>query len=142
MTLNLKLNQVHLTQIRSRLVLVFFICINSSLAVCQESNSMTIGDRRQGRLITETLISNVLQNNLVGIDPKRSIKIYLPPSYATSNKSYPVIYYCHNNSTTPEQMFADGNIVKLLENGIAEGLVREFILVASNYTTPTGGCLY
>lgn len=142
MILKLKLSQVHLTQIRSRLVLVFFICINSSLAVCQEHNSMSTEGRQQGRLITETLISNVLQNNLVGIDPKRSIKIYLPPSYSTSNKSYPVIYYCHNSSTTPEQMFADGNVVKLLENGIAEGIVKEFILVASSYITPTGGCLY
>src|SRR3972149_6594466 len=34
-----------------------------------------------------------LSNNLVGEPTQRTIYVYLPPSYNTSDKHYPVIYY-------------------------------------------------
>src|SRR5215216_4110615 len=34
-----------------------------------------------------------LANNLVGEPTERTISVYLPPSYASSEKRYPVIYY-------------------------------------------------
>jgi hypothetical protein len=95
-----------------------------------------------GTVVTEVLPSSILRDNLIGLDPNRSIKVYLPPGYSGSDRSYPVIYYCHTNSSSPEQMFADGNLVKLLERGFEKGVVEEFIFVAPSYTTPLGGSLF
>ena len=39
-------------------------------------------------------------------------------------------------------MFEDGNLQRLLERGFADGVVKEFILVAADYTGPTTGSLY
>src|SRR5688572_6536148 len=79
---------------------------------------------KQGTLITEQIASAILRENRIGLDVNRTIKVYLPPSYATSGKSYPVIYYCHNLNWSAEQLFADGNLVKLLERGFAKGVVK------------------
>src|SRR5688500_829446 len=137
-----KLNKEQLIRLRIMFLLIVGICTNDTPAFCQIAQPVSANGLQQGRLITETLTSDVLQSNLVGIDSKRNIKINLPPSYAVSKKLYPVVYYLHDNSTNPEQMFADGNLIKLLENGIAEGIVKEFIFVVPSYTTPNGGCLY
>jgi enterochelin esterase-like enzyme len=94
---------------------------------------------KQGTVVTEQIASAILVENRIGLDVNRTIKVYLPPSYATSGKSYPVIYYCHNLNWSAEQLFADGNLVKLLERGFAKGVVKEFILVAADYSTPTMG---
>lgn len=39
-------------------------------------------------------------------------------------------------------MFEDGNLVKLLERGFENRVVKEFILVAADYSTPALGCWY
>lgn len=95
-----------------------------------------------GKIITEHLVSTVLRDTRTGLDPKRSIKVYLPPSYITSSKLYPVVYYCHSVFQRPEQVFADGNMEKLLERGFTNGVIKEFIFVVGDYTSPTTGSLY
>lgn len=96
----------------------------------------------RGSIVTEHLVSTVLRDTRTGLDPKRSIKIYPPPSYANSSTLYPVVYYCHSVFQGPEQVFADGNMVKLLERGFTNGVVDEFIFVVGDYTSPTSGSLY
>ncbi len=95
-----------------------------------------------GSVVTEHLLSASLRDTKTGLDPNRTIKIYLPPSYASSGKSYPVVYYCHSLNWSAEKMFEDGNLVKLLERGFANQVVGEFILVAADYSTPTLGSWY
>lgn len=97
---------------------------------------------KHGTLVTENLASTILQENRTGLDPNRRIKIYLPPGYANSGKSYPVVYFCHSIFWSAEQVFADGNMAKLLERGFANGIVKEFIMVAADYSTPTTGSIY
>jgi enterochelin esterase-like enzyme len=108
----------------------------------QVAGSESLKEKNQGTLLTEQLVSTILRDNLIGLDPNRNIKVYLPPGYAQSGKSYPVVYYCHNFFSGAEQLFEDGNLVKLLERGFANGLVKEFIFVAADYSTPTVGSLY
>src|SRR5687768_16536236 len=48
----------------------------------------------RGLVLTESLASAVLRETRTGVDPNRSIKVYLPPSYSRSNSSFPVVYYC------------------------------------------------
>lgn len=97
---------------------------------------------KHGTVLTERLTSSVLQENRIGLDANRGIKVYLPPGYAASGKSYPVVYYLHNTYWSPDQMFQDGNLVKLIERGLANGVVKEFIFVAADYSTPTTGSVY
>lgn len=93
-------------------------------------------------VLTETLDSTVLRENRIGLDTKRAIKVYLPPGYATSRQRYPVVYFLHNAWRSARQVFEDGKLVRLMERGFASGTVREFILVAADYSSPTTGSLY
>lgn len=95
-----------------------------------------------GSLVADKLTSAVLRENRIGIDANRSVKVYLPPGYATSKKSYPVVYYLHNIFWSAEKMFQDGNLAKLLDRGFADKIVNEFIFVAADYTTPTTGSVF
>jgi hypothetical protein len=99
-------------------------------------------DQGRGSVVTEYLDSTVLRDNRVGLDPKRLVKVYLPPSYAGSNRAYPVVYYFHSLNWSAAKMFEDGNLERLLERGFASGAIREFILVAADYSTNGLGSLY
>ena len=99
-------------------------------------------ESKQGSVVTEHLASTILRENLTGLDPNRVIKVYLPPGYAESGKSYPVVYFCHNINWSAEQVLADGNMARQLERALDRGVVGEFIMVAASYTTPTIGSLY
>ena len=94
---------------------------------------------KHGTVVTEHLVSVKLRDTRTGLAPNRTIKVYLPPGYANSGKSYPVVYYFHSLNWSAEKMFEDGNLVKLLERGFADRVVKEFILVAADYSTPTLG---
>ena len=48
-----------------------------------------------GELITDTIHSSSLEGNLLGDPATRNMVIYLPPSYNTSDKRYPVVYLLH-----------------------------------------------
>ena len=50
----------------------------------------------QGTVVTEHFVSEILKDNKIGIELKRSISVYLPPGYHHSKKTYPVIYYFHS----------------------------------------------
>jgi len=97
---------------------------------------------KQGTIITERLVSTVLRGTRTELDSNRAIKIYLPPGYAQSGKSYPVVYYFHTVFSSPDKTLEDGNLVKLMERGFTNGVTREFILVVADYTSPTTGSLY
>jgi hypothetical protein len=96
----------------------------------------------RGEVVTETITSTVLRENRIGLETQRAITVYLPPGYAHSGKRYPVVYFLHNAWWSPRQAFADGNLVRLIERGFANGVVREFIFVAADYSGPTTGSLY
>lgn len=95
-----------------------------------------------GKVITEKLVSHVLRNTKTGVDTNRIVKIYLPPGYETSGKSYPVVYYLHNLNWSAEKMFESGNVQKLLDRAFANNVVNKFILVAADYGTAQFGSWY
>ena len=59
---------------------------------------------KRGTIVTEHLTSEVLRDNRIGIDLKRSISVYLPQGYYESKKSYPVIYYFHSLNWSNERI--------------------------------------
>ena len=95
-----------------------------------------------GTLVKEKLFSQVLRDNRIGLDTNRNIMIYLPPGYAESKKSYPVVYYLHSIFWSAEKLFEDSNLVDLLDRSFTSGMEKEFIFVAGDFTTPTTGCIY
>jgi S-formylglutathione hydrolase FrmB len=96
----------------------------------------------RGTVVDEPFVSTVLRDNRIGVRPERAIKVYLPPGYAKSARRYPVVYFLHNAWWSPRQTFEDGRMQRLLERGFANGIVREFIFVAADFTGPTTGSLY
>lgn len=97
----------------------------------------------RGSVVTERFTSEILRENRVGLDPNRSISVYLPSGYDESEKSYPVIYYFHSIGWSNERMFAEENTPQpLLDRAIAKGAIGEFILVAPDYSGPTLGSWY
>ena len=46
-----------------------------------------------GEVVTETAPAPSLANNMLGDPAEREIAVYLPPSYATSDARYPVVYF-------------------------------------------------
>ena len=119
------------------------VSIVANLAQGQAKESATASTAiKHGVLLTKTLHSTMLQDNRVGLNTERSVKIYLPPGYAASGKRYPVLYYLHNFYTNNEQLFANGRLITLIERAFVAGVVKEFILVAADYSTATIGSLY
>lgn len=93
-------------------------------------------------VVDEPFVSSVLRDNRIGLDPHRSIKVLLPPSYAQSKRRYPVVYFLHNAWYGPRQMIEDGRAQRLIERAFAEGVAPAFIFVVADYTGPTTGSLY
>jgi S-formylglutathione hydrolase FrmB len=92
---------------------------------------------------TKTLESTILRENRIGLNPVRRIKVYLPPGYAQSKARYPVIYMLHSINWDNERMFAPGTGAQpTFDRAIADGVIRPFIFVAPDYTTPGPGSLF
>lgn len=62
----------------------------------------------------------------------RACWVYTPPSYATSNKKYPVLYIQHGGSQDEVCWFQSGKLDVILDNLIARGEAEEMIVVANN----------
>ena len=102
-------------------------------------------DTKHGTVLTEYLGSTVLRENRIGLDPNRRVKIVLPPRYAesvTADRRYPVVYYLHNTFWSAEKLLEDGSRLALLERAWAAGTVKEFFLVAADFSGPTTGSMY
>jgi S-formylglutathione hydrolase len=111
--------------------LVSFAC----LGVAQESSLPPL----RGRLVVEQIHSVALEHNLLGDSPDRSLHIYLPPSYATSVRRYPVVYFLHgygSNYRGGEEKPA------ILDRIFAAGTVREMIFVFPDGDNRLQGSFY
>jgi hypothetical protein len=92
---------------------------------------------------TRSYDSVILRDNLVGLNPRRRLKVYLPPGYAEGTQRYPVIYLLHSINWDNERMFAPGTLAQpTFDRAITRGVTRPFILVAPDYTTPGPGSFF
>jgi Predicted esterase len=83
--------------------------------------------------------SEAISQNIIGDSGDRPIYLYLPPSYATSKKSYPVVYYLDGYGASPEDLL-ERNRNKLDELFLSGK--KEFILVGTDGINKTGGSYY
>jgi len=100
--------------------------------------AILFGQIPKGTVVVDALYSKNLENTQ-GENPTRQVSIYLPPDYAASTKSYPVIYYLHgflgDHQLRP-------SMIAVLDQAIADHKMRPFILVVPNQKTTYEGSFY
>ncbi|WP_339652976.1 alpha/beta hydrolase-fold protein [uncultured Maribacter sp.] len=114
---------------RNFLLLIFTVFIFFTLSAQKE---------QVGTVIKDSLYSKNLENQM-GENPKRSISVYLPPNYSSTNKRYPVIYFLHG-------FLNDDNLInpmkELLDYALAAQKIKPFILVIPDQKTTYDGSFY
>lgn len=80
-----------------------------------------------------------LENNLVGERTKRSLFVYVPPSYNTSTKRYPVIYYLPGFT---DSLMIGFNLPTDADRLFNAGTVQDLIIVVASGTNEFGGSFY
>lgn len=80
-----------------------------------------------------------LANAKLDVAEKQGLYIYLPPSYGSSNKQYPVMYYLHGYGGNANEARI---ITRTLDNYILADKAQEMIVVGINGNNQFGGSFY
>ena len=94
---------------------------------------------QDGKLEWSQITSPSLEGNLIGDSAKRSFAIYLPPSYETSEKRYPVIYLLPGYGGSPAGYT---NIKPTIDSMIKNGNIGEMMVVFVDGSNRFGGSFY
>lgn len=86
-----------------------------------------------------TITSNAISGNYAQNSYTQNIYVYLPPSYYSSTKSYPVVYYLHDFMESSNDFLS--GIKDALDANFASN-PKEFILVGIDGKTNVGGSFY
>ncbi len=98
-----------------------------------------------GQIVTDTITSEALKGNRLGDPHVRDMVIYLPPSYASSDKIYSVIYLLHGHGGDARSYVDDLGeelIVFLIDGMIDNDLIKEMIVVMPDGKNKYGGSYY
>jgi S-formylglutathione hydrolase FrmB len=83
-----------------------------------------------------------LAANLVGDPADQTFAVYLPPSYATSTKRYPVVFLLHGIGDTNEVWLRHFDVPEILDRLIASHVIKEMIVVMPNARNRFMGSYY
>jgi S-formylglutathione hydrolase FrmB len=94
----------------------------------------------KSQLLVRELHSGAIAHNKIGIDPERHFLVYLPADYNESSpQRYPVIYFLPNPFQDNYRFdFAHNDAQNLFDRAIAADVIKNFILVTVDMTTPLG----
>ncbi len=96
-----------------------------------------------GRVVVTYLDSKLLRGNAAGENPRRRVSVYLPAGYeASPQRRYPVVYYLHGFTWSDSLIFNKDGMKELLDQAIADGQIRPFIMVVPDEHTRFGGSWY
>ncbi len=70
---------------------------------------------------------------------ERKFAIYLPPDYETSQRSYPVLYLLHGYGDDQSGWIQFGEVLRITDNSIKEGIATPLIIVMPNADMPYKG---
>lgn len=106
----------------------------------------SVGCSEKGQLFEKTVPARSLRNNLLGESIEREIAVYLPPSYATTSKRYPVVYMLQGFDTVVSEYY-DGSVrgfdfPQLVDRPIEQGKMEEMIVVLVSGRNLLGGSYY
>jgi enterochelin esterase-like enzyme len=79
----------------------------------------------------------VLSSKILKMD--RKFAIYLPPDYATSERSYPVLYLLHGGGDDQTGWVQFGEVQNITDKAIADGTATSMIIVMPDANTGTRG---
>jgi S-formylglutathione hydrolase FrmB len=98
-----------------------------------------------GKIITDEITSNALKDNKLGDPNTRNMIIYLPPSYGSSDKHYPVAYLLHGFGGN-ERFYVDNAneelMVFLIDGLIQTKILKEMIIVMPDGKNKYGDSFY
>jgi S-formylglutathione hydrolase FrmB len=95
---------------------------------------------QQGRMEQGRITSSALTNNLYGDPATRNYSVYLPASYDTSAKRYPVVYFLHAWSYDESALAT--RLQPTLDSMIRQRLIGEVIAVCPNAQNKLSGSWY
>lgn len=98
-----------------------------------------------GQIVTDTITSQALKNNKLDDPDTRNMTIYLPPSYASSDKAYPVVYLLHGfggNERSLVDEVGEALAILLIDGLVNAGLLKEMIIVMPDGGNKYGGSYY
>ncbi|MFC1716494.1 alpha/beta hydrolase [Candidatus Poribacteria bacterium] len=98
-----------------------------------------------GQIVTNTITSAALKDNKLGDPDTRDVVVYLPPGYAYSKKSHPVIYLLHGHGG--DELSIVGELgepltVIVLDGLVKTGVLKKAIIVMPNANNKYGGSFY
>lgn len=96
----------------------------------------------EGKIEMNQIKSKKFSKNKIDVSPIRKFQIYLPESYETSNKRYPVIYFLHSFFEDEGTFFGHHEGHVPFETAMEQGALRDVIIVTADFNTPVGGSLY
>jgi putative esterase len=123
---------------RSALVSTFAVALAFLHAV------PTFAVSAKSRVIVRELRSESIAKNKSGTNAVRKMLVYLPAGYDdSSSQRYPVIYFLPNPFDESYRFDFDHRDAQgLFDRAIAEGVIKNFILVAVDMNTPLGSSWY
>ena len=101
-------------------------------------------DSTRSRVEERELTSKNIANGKARITPVRKMLVYLPVGYnESSSQRYPVIYFLPNPFEDSYRFAFDHRDAQgLLDRAIADGVIKNFVLVAIDMNTPLGSSWY
>lgn len=94
--------------------------------------------RPTGSFSTVKIESAALAKNLIGEKTERTIDVYLPPTYETSTKRYPVVYFLPGF----EDLTMGVSLPRSIDVLIQAGTIREMIIAVVPGNNQLGGSFY
>ena len=113
-------------------LLLVFIFIFSGCSKSQDVKSV----ETSAQTINETIEATSLKQNLLKEPIKQDITITLPPSYQSSKKKYPVVYFYHGFGDTNTALSTNSD--ELRKQMLQKGM-KEFIIVEPNISNVLNG---
>src|SRR5215469_11691944 len=94
--------------------------------------TMPVWAQTTGTIKQVVIHSTALGGNLVGDPADQTFAVYLPPSYETSTKRYPVVFLLHGFGNTNDIWIHHFNVPAMLDSLIASHAIQEMIVVMPN----------
>lgn len=95
----------------------------------------------QGRIDHVVMHSTALEGNLIGDSAERDVYVYLPPSYDSSDKRYPVVFLLHGYGLRAERWITFAQ-VEAGANAAIDAGAQEMIIVNPNAYNFFDGSMY
>ncbi len=118
-----------------------------TILVLSVAFSSSYAQPEAGELIETVIPAPSLEHNLFAMPAEEPIAVYLPPSYSTSEKSYPVVYFLPGFGDivryyTRYGVYQGFILSASMDQLIREGKIKEMIVVIGSGANFMGGSFY